>query len=502
MTNTMIFSLPDNNGNLIIGQSFLFTVTLLSDNNIDDDSTITFYNNKNITVPSDTITLTLDNDKKKAVATVTLTVSNTISENEKISFSVKTSSNGIQPQTLQYTARTIDSSSLELKVNNIFLTMPITFDDSQIGSISTKVNTTIRDNNGNVLSGVPVFIKNNDINDLEERYIYTDNKNIKIDIHKFGQYSGIFVNSNEKGQIEFNIAPKKSLSLIIQLSSIIPSSTDFIFSQNPIFVVVDNIKDNRQPLEIITATDGNLKSEGENKFWVDMSPCNDYEIGDFVLFFVNEEYKYYTRIIDEGEHRNPCLMKLPYAIFQKNELSLLSYLVIKPSGTISAKSSPVDITYRGKPNNPWTDVDRIYEPCKVYTSFNEVIEQDGGINNQKISNHVKNPDDAGLFVTITGTNDNSDNTKVKLGSKIILTLYINASNKTTKQVFNGDMPYQPDEAGGKTATLKFNIPYDLLNNNLAFPYHDGEIFFDYQVGNDNDRDVTYGGIWSGHIVTF
>ncbi|OKP07072.1 hypothetical protein [Xenorhabdus thuongxuanensis] len=120
MSNTMVLSLPDNNGNLIIGQSFLFTVTLLSDNNIDDNSTITFYNNKNITVPSDAITLILNNDKKKALATVTLTVSNTISENEEIYFSVKTSLSGIQPKTLKYTARTIDSSSLELKIDDIF----------------------------------------------------------------------------------------------------------------------------------------------------------------------------------------------------------------------------------------------------------------------------------------------------------------------------------------------------------------------------------------------
>ncbi|PHM75261.1 hypothetical protein [Xenorhabdus kozodoii] len=502
MSNAMRFSLPDNS-NLIIGQSFLFTVTVLSDKDIDDNSTITFYNNKDITVPSNAIALTLDNNnKKKAIAIITLTVSNTVSENEKISFSVKTSLSGIQPKTLKYTARTIDSSSLELKVEDVFLPMPITFDDSQVGSISTKVNTVIRDNNGSTLSGVPVFIKNNVINDLDERYIYVDDKNTEINIQKFGQYSGIFVNSDEKGIVEFYVVPKKSLSLIIQLSSIIPNSTDFVFSQNPIFIIVDNVKDYQKPPEIITAIDGNFKSEGESKCWVDISPCNEYEIGDFVLFFVNKECKYYTRIIDDDEHRNPCLMKLPYVFFQKNELSRLSYLVIKPSGTILAESSPTDVTYRGRPNKPWTDVDRIYESCKVYSSSDVLIEQDGGINNQVISNHINNPNDAGLFVRITGTNDNSDSTKVRFGSEVILTLYINSSNRTTKQPFKGIMPYQPDKIGGKTATLTFDIPFNLLNDNLAFPYHDGEIFFDYQIGNDNDRGVTYGGIWSGHIVTF
>ncbi|MBD2785901.1 hypothetical protein ID858_13670 [Xenorhabdus sp. DI] len=499
MSGTIKFSLP-NNGDLIIGQSFLFTVTLLSDNDIDNNSTITFYNSENITVPSDAIRLTLDQDKKKAMATVTLTVLNSISENEKIYFSVKTSLSGIQSQTLQSTAKTINSNSLELISDNIFLPMPISFNNSQIGSVSTKIHTIIRDKDGVVLSGVPVFIKANVIEDLDDLIIYADNKETVIDVQKFGDYYGFFVSSDEKGKIEFYIAPKKSLSLIIQLSSVIPNSTDFVFAQNPIFIFSDNIKDYQQPLEVITAIDGNLTSEGESKFWVDISPCKDYEIGDFLLFLVNEEYKYYTRILNKDKN-SPCLMELPYFIFQKDELSRLSYLAIKSGGGVLAKSSPVDVTYRGRPNKPWQDVNRVYEPCQVYTSFDVLLEQDEHINNQKISNHSHNPDDAGLFVRITGINDNSDAAKAKLGSEIILNLYINSKNRTITQAFKQRMPYQPDEPGGKTATLTFNIPYNLLDNNWAFPYHGGEIFFDYQIGNDYDRDVTYGGIWSGFIVT-
>ncbi|CDL79450.1 hypothetical protein [Xenorhabdus cabanillasii] len=500
MSCTMEFSLPDN-GNLIIGQSFLFTVTLSSSENIDDNSTISFYNSKNITVPLNAIPLTLEHGKKKATATVTLTVLNSIAENEEIYFSVKTSSIGFQPKTLQYSARTIDSDSVRLNIDTPFLAIPISFNASQIGSISTKIHTMIRDKNGKTLSGVPVFIKANTINELEEVDIYNNDKSKKINVNKFGDFQGIFVNSDNRGKVEFYISPRKSLPSVIELSSAIPNSTDYAFSQNPIFIVVDNVEDYRQPLEIITAIDGNLKSEGESKFWVDMSPCDDHEVGDFLLFFVNKEYKYYTRVLNKNK-TEPCLMELPYFILEKDSLSKLSYFLIQSSGTIMAKSMPADVTYRGRPNSPWTDVDRIYEPCQVYSSFDEIIEQDGGINNKKISNHTQNPDDAGLFVRITGTNDNSDDTKVKLGSEVILTLYINSKTRTIKHVFKDSMPYQPDNAGGKTATLKFNIPYNLLNNNLAFPYHGGEIFFDYQIGDDNDSDVTYGGIWSGHIVTF
>ncbi|PHM69430.1 hypothetical protein Xkoz_03397 [Xenorhabdus kozodoii] len=42
MSSNMTFSLPEK-GNLIIGQSFLFTVTLLSNEIIDSSSTISFF---------------------------------------------------------------------------------------------------------------------------------------------------------------------------------------------------------------------------------------------------------------------------------------------------------------------------------------------------------------------------------------------------------------------------------------------------------------------------
>ncbi|WP_237388314.1 hypothetical protein [Xenorhabdus sp. Sc-CR9] len=294
MSGTIEFSLP-NNGDLVIGQSFLFTVTVSCDKDIDDNITISFYNSKNITVPSDDILLILKDNRKKAMVTVTLVVFNSLSENEEIYFSVKTSLNDIQPKTLKYTAKTINSNSLELNIDTVSLVMPESFNDSQIGAISTKVHTVLRDKKGVVLSGVPIFIKSNIIDQLEEVCIYSDDGNLIINIQKFGIYYGFFVNSDNKGKVKFFITPRKSLPLVIELFSIIPNSTDFVSSKNPIFITVDDIQDNRQPLNIITAIDGNLKSEGESKFWVDMSPCEDYKLGDFLLFFVNKEYKYYTK---------------------------------------------------------------------------------------------------------------------------------------------------------------------------------------------------------------
>ncbi|CDG20817.1 hypothetical protein XPG1_1162 [Xenorhabdus poinarii G6] len=499
MSNIMTFSLPET-GNLIIGQAFLFTVTLSSDEVIDSSSTISFFNNKNISIPIGDISVNLESDNKKATATVTLIVNNSIAENEEIHFSVKTSLSGIQQKKLQYLAKEIYPESLRLIVDNAFLSVPIPYDHSQIGTVSTKVHTVIKDKDGNPLSGIPIFIKSREFNQLKEVYIYTNDVRNKINIQNLSLYSGFSINSGDKGQVEFYISPIKSLSLVIDLSSIIRIPSDFAVSHSTVFIIFDDNKYNRQGPEVVTAIDGDLTSKGESKFWLDTAPCTAYDVDDFLLFNVNGEYKYYVRGFDVIED-NQCLIKLPYFILEKNKLSNLSYIVMKGSGNVIVKSYPVDVTYRGRTNKPWTDVDRIYEPCKVYTSFNDVIEQDGGINNQKISNHAKNPDDAGLFVTITGTNDNSDNTKVKLGSKVTLNLYINSRNNTVTQPFNGIMPYHPDNKDGKTAVLKFNIPYKLLNGHFAFPFHDGMIYFDYQVGDDNDRWVTYGGIWSGHIVT-
>ncbi|MDE9554253.1 hypothetical protein KKJ06_02085 [Xenorhabdus bovienii] len=63
MSNVMTFSQPET-GNLIIGQTFLFTVILSSNEAIDSSSTISFFNNKNISVPIGDIFVNLESDNK------------------------------------------------------------------------------------------------------------------------------------------------------------------------------------------------------------------------------------------------------------------------------------------------------------------------------------------------------------------------------------------------------------------------------------------------------
>ncbi|CDH34764.1 hypothetical protein [Xenorhabdus bovienii] len=267
MSNVMTFSQPET-GNLIIGQTFLFTVILSSDEAIDSSSTISFFNNKNISVPIGDVSVNLESDNKKATATVTLTVNNSIAENEEIHFSVKTSLSGVQQRKLQYIAKEVYPESLRLIVENAFLSVPTSYDHSQIGTVSTKVHTIIKDKDGNPLSGIPLFIKSRAFNQLEEVYIYANDVRKKINIQNLSLYSGFSINSGDKGQVEFYISPIKPLALVIDLSSTIRIPSDFAVSHSTVFIIFDDKKYNRQEPEAVTAIDGDLTSKGESKFWL------------------------------------------------------------------------------------------------------------------------------------------------------------------------------------------------------------------------------------------
>ncbi|MDE9551402.1 hypothetical protein KKJ06_02090 [Xenorhabdus bovienii] len=91
---------------------------------------------------------------------------------------------------MQYIAKEVYPESLRLIVDNAFLSVPTPYDHSQIGTVSTKVHTIIKDKDGNPLSGIPVFIKSRAFNQLEEVYIYANDVRKKINIQNLSLYSG------------------------------------------------------------------------------------------------------------------------------------------------------------------------------------------------------------------------------------------------------------------------------------------------------------------------
>ncbi|AYA41761.1 hypothetical protein HZS38_15615 [Xenorhabdus nematophila] len=162
----------------------------------------------------------------------------------------------------------------------------------------------------------------------------------------------------------------------------------------------------------------------------------------------------------------------------------------------------MDLVYKGKSNQPWDGANRAYETCEVYSSGHVLIEQYDVINDGYLAEYASNPHNEGLFIKIKGTNDPNDTNKVPFGSSIRLNLYIQSSNKNFTQTFSGLMPTHPDEMGGDTATLFIGIDNNYLKGVFGYTNgDDGKIALDYQIGNDADIDVIYGGVWNGYIST-
>ncbi|MGJ0624476.1 hypothetical protein [Xenorhabdus bovienii] len=500
----MKFSLP-NNTDLIIGQTFLFTVTLKSDYFIDPNSTILFTKNKNITVPLGSIPLIPSSGGKTAIATVTLRVPNSTQENVSITFDVKTSASNFQSETLQYTAKTIDSQSLKLTADPEILDMPTSSNDPPTGSIFTKLYTTIQDLNGKTLSGVPVFITASRVGNLEKVHIfYTDDKKTRINIQHFGLHEGVFINSDKDGNIKFYIYPQESLPLTLQLFSLIPDSTPIVPAQTPIFIVTNehvNTSNFMQMPEILNYWTGNLISNGSPNFHILIIPYANAAVGDKILFFVNNKYSnHFVTLKDPKKELDSYFIELPYYIFNYGELSKFHYSLIRQNGDMYTSES-LNLTYMGGAiYRPDQSVERNYDACIVHTSLginsDNIIPNSNDINYDSIMSYPGSKN-KGLFIEILGGNNLIG--KVPLDSDVTLKIYVSAKNKGFIDSFIGKMPAVVNTDTG-LASLIIHIPYEDVVN--IRPYDNGssgDIYFDYEFL-ENDK-IFYGKEWRGNIET-
>ncbi|MBD2796869.1 hypothetical protein ID856_10025 [Xenorhabdus sp. 18] len=395
----------------------------------------------------------------------------------------------------------IDIRTLELDIDNPFLEFP---DQSggqkkvQYATVTSKV----RNVSGTPLPDLKVHVSDDLIDNLQKAKIYdSDNKEIIIEKGS----NGFDVTTDQYGNIKFYIYPVLSESLIINLTAQVIGSTDTIDAKYTIYCANHALESLPKDLivpEIFNFHGEDLKSDGESKFTIGIVKYADFKPGDHILFFVNDIY---TKVSIQVKHEDDLTaIDLPYCIFNKSELSRFSYSIIR-SGYMAA-SQVKDLIYHGNPyNKPWTDVNRTYDTCIVYNSVGvsdeNIVEQWSYVNSTEISNYRNNPpDNAGLFVQITGEKDAEDNGKVPLGSTIYLNLYINSSSRTVTHTFENTMPFIPDSSDN-TAKVIFNIPHHFLTNCLSYPNRGGDIYFDYQIGKDSDKNVTYGNIWEGYIAT-
>ncbi|MDE9495178.1 hypothetical protein KKJ09_16690 [Xenorhabdus bovienii] len=398
----------------------------------------------------------------------------------------------------------ISLNSLRLSVDTPFLPFSPP-SNNQSEKIFTKVTAIVKDVYGKSVSGIKVFISDDSVGNLKKVKIFDSDQTKEINVVQQGGIEGFFVETDRSGNILFFIYPFKAESVRIKLFSQVIGSTDPVIAKDIIYIA-NNIPENMeadfiQP-EIFDYSYGDLKSPGKKDFMVKIVPYNNVANGDSILFFVNNQYTRHSIQIHDESDLGSYSIPLPYAIFLENKLSRFFYVVIRASGDmVASKSQALDILYKGNEyNEPWTDVNRIYESCKVYSSYGvypgSIVEEYTYIYDDIISANNKE----GLYVQITGTNDQNDTEHVTFGSEVTLNLYINSRQGHVTEHYTKRIPSVPDESGGNTATLTFNIPYDILKYNESYPDKPGEIYFDYQVGSDND-DVTYGKIWQAKIDT-
>ncbi|WP_092509667.1 hypothetical protein [Xenorhabdus mauleonii] len=397
----------------------------------------------------------------------------------------------------------IDLHSLKLNIEKPFLTVPLK--PNQDNKLFTKVTTNVKDKNGISIPNITVFISSESNSAIKDVRIYDKDNENEIPLQLENGAEGFFVKTGNDGNIIFFIHPIKTLPVVLHLYAQVLNYTNQVPANDTLYIVdstLENMAVKYERPNILGFFGGDLSSNGDKKFLVEIEKYENASTGDYILFFVNDHY---TRVSLQvrTESLGSYSISVPYEIFDKNVQSHFYYVIVRPSGDITeSKSVHMDLVYKGRPNRPWKDVTRTYDMCKVYdSSGNNLIEKYHVINDDTIS--TSNPENAGLFVKITGTNDPTDTSKVPFGTEIILNLYITSSTRSFIQPFTHRMPTNPDDAGGKTATLTIPIPHNLLNNNLGYTNgNEGLIFFDYQIGSDFDPDVAYGNCWQGNIDTY
>ncbi|MDE9519598.1 hypothetical protein KKJ17_18190 [Xenorhabdus bovienii] len=511
MAMQMKYSLKKN-ADLIIGQSFLLTVNLQSNKSINKYSTISFSNVKNIIAPLEPISLVLSSNDKKATVTVGLTVCSNIIENELITFNIDTTVADFESGSFQCTAKKIDIGSFSLTVDNNFLDMSSKpdYNDPPTSNLYAKVHTTIHDPNGNVLSGVPIFITENIPDTLSNFHIYDAEQNTRIYTQSVNNSEGIFINSDKSGKVIFYLYPQYSLSSVLELFSVLPGTTNMVPADLPIFVAdrepADFFHSLRMP-DIMNYSGGKLISyDGSPDFYVQIASYPKATSGDYILFFVKkggDTDKYsqvFFRVNDPNIDLNTYSIKLPYSIFEKGISSEFSYTVIFDGYTKVSQS--LLLTYMGGAiYKPDPKVTRNYGRCIVYTSLGiheHYIPYGTEINYDSIKRYLDNKyqPNTGLFVQVLG-GDNLEG-KVPLGSDVTLNIYVEAATGNFLKSLTQTMPEKVDISG--VSSLVFHIDYDTLVNiglyDIGTP---GRIYFDYNftIG----IDAKYGQIWEGTIYT-
>ncbi|SFU59679.1 hypothetical protein [Xenorhabdus koppenhoeferi] len=513
MSNSVSISL-EQNPNVIIGQQLIFTVTLNSDRQISEDTTITIANSIGVSLISSSLI-----DITAGLFTLTVYISSSLNSGDNISFDLVISNDtDFHYPTINCTAKTLDPNSLTIYFDKNYLDVPIGPNSppgENDGKSQTKVMARIKDNQGIFLPKVSVFIYTGNSSDIEKLDFYKYDNSTKIELYKSDNMKGIFLNSDESGRIIFYVyAQEKNLLTTNFYSSIfgVAEGIDANKSLNVVPTRPDDPHDLLDPPSIEGFKDeGQLTTHGAQSFLVKIPQYKNSEPGDDISFFINNQPTIYDYPLQDTSKLGNYFISLPYEMFE-NETGVscqFTYRVTSQSSWVLF-SRPLTLTYTGK---PWPEP-TYYDKCVVYSSFgtdnsSNIIDdfgntdcvdiKDNNVVTCKTISNYKNNNGNGLTVEITGTNDITDITKPPLGANIRLVITVNAKHRNFTKNIDTHMPTKPGP-DGTTAVATIGIPYDLLTGCSMYKNcHTGLLQFDYYVlDNITSPHATS---WKGRITT-
>ncbi|MDX8000767.1 hypothetical protein FE394_16620 [Xenorhabdus sp. Reich] len=532
--NKITVSLPDNIS-LIIGQVIPLELSYINPDALLTAPNITFSGLTNITISTthgDPITTPVPMTKSLSgndhiyTLCVYLIVQNKdnnpkIKDKDTITYTI-TSDQNSDILTRQATARTIHNQSLLLTIDTPFLESPSSPNLPPNGTLSTSVTTTLQGDSGPIKSGYIFIVDKFLQKKLQAINIYDDKNPItQLPLQSIGENQGILLSSDDKGKVSFKIYPQKTVSTVLDLSSMISGVTDPIIADTPIFII------NLEPVPYLkTIPRPNiggysipLTSDGLNNFRVAIDHYENADSGDYILFFTqttkNNKKVYsehFFRVkdakIDLGLGNFHYV--LPYGMFEVGVPTKFSYMAVYELGVGAKVSQPLEVTYEGTgTNEPSNRVKRNYDYCTVYTSTyldpgdRHILGQGVpfGIEAIKLyQSNKNNHPNTGLFVVVPGSS--TSKTQVPPGSQVTVTFYVESENKN----FSKSLPTKtmPNTGSGPNndPLLYFNIPYgDIVN---VLPYigeggGPGTLSVDYSFIKDGNPQ--YGKVWYGYIDT-
>ncbi|MBC8953249.1 hypothetical protein [Xenorhabdus sp. PB62.4] len=446
----------ESGANVIIGQTFFLDIILNSDENISSEASVKITKNNNIDLQGDIPPIKLSEDGNKGVISVELYVYDDITENESVYFTIEPDSNteGFPDYKVEYTAQTVDESSLRIKIGTDYLKVPDHSNFPPHGRYFSPTLAIVKSKNGTPLSGTPISIL--DIDGVFDSFnFYAADKKTKLEPILMGNYRGFTVNTDSSGKLVSYIYAIENKSAVLNIHSEIMGITGSISADKTLYVIDDRRVDpfhEAYPPIINDAVNGVLHpTPGATTFSVTVPLYHDAANGDAIFFFFDglmiDPPFHMVNIPDQLQN-----LQLPYSNFlEKNKPVKIHYVIIKESADRYVSDSTV-VTYSAY--DPPTD--NVYEKCEVYSSIgtnqNDLISESDIVNCRIISHYKNNSGHDGLFVKITGTNDSNDKTKIPLGSEVTLHLHIRSKQKRLDKSF---VPVtMPNTAGDDGITNK------------------------------------------------